>query len=75
MAFKPKEKEISQLIQTTNPSVAQPIFSPNEGNYERKKQYQFTLKPSNREKLNQLAMAAGARSASDYLDWLIENQA
>ncbi|HET0644935.1 TPA: hypothetical protein VQK19_002150, partial [Streptococcus pneumoniae] len=39
--------------------------------FERKKQFQFTLKPSNRKKLDEIAKAAGAKSASDYLDrWL-----
>lgn len=73
MAFKPKEKEISKIIEaTTPPPVVQPVFS-SEASFERKKQYQFTLKPSNREKLGRLAKAAGARSASDYLDRLLES--
>lgn len=72
MAFKPKEKEISKIIEATTPPVAQPVFS-SEASFERKKQYQFTLKPSNREKLGRLAKAAGARSVSDYLDRLLES--
>ena len=72
MAFTPKEKEISQIIEASS----QPDRTPNEvevefESFERKKQFQFTLKPSNRKKLDEIAKAAGAKSASDYLDrWL-----
>jgi len=73
MAFTPKEKEISQIIEASS----QPDQTPNKvavefESFERKKQFQFTLKPSNREKLDKVAKAAGAKSASDYLDKLIE---
>ena len=73
MAFIPKEKEISKIIEETNQPAAQPIFTANNTSFERKKQFQFTLKPSNREKLDRLAKAAGARAASDYLDRLLES--
>ena len=73
MAFIPKEKEISKIIEETKQPAAQPIFTANNTSFERKKQFQFTLKPSNREKLDRLAKAAGARSASDYLDRLLES--
>ena len=74
MAFTPKEKEISQIIEASN----QPDRTPNEvavefESFERKKQFQFTLKPSNRKKLDEIAKSAGAKSASDYLDKLIES--
>ena len=74
MAFTPKEKEISQIIEASS----QPDRTPNEvevefGSFERKKQFQFTLKPSNRKKLDKIAKVAGAKSASDYLDKLIES--
>ena len=76
MAFTPKEKEISQIIEASS----QPDRTPNEvevevefESFERKKQFQFTLKPSNRKKLDEIAKAAGAKSASDYLDKLIES--
>lgn len=74
MAFTPKEKEISQIIEASS----QPDRTPNEvevefESFERKKQFQFTLKPSNRKKLDEIAKTAGAKSASDYLDKLIEN--
>lgn len=74
MAFTPKEKEISQIIEASS----QPDRTPNEvevefGSFERKKQFQFTLKPSNRKKLDEIAKTAGAKSASDYLDKLIES--
>lgn len=74
MAFTPKEKEISQIIEASS----QLDRTPNEvavefESFERKKQFQFTLKPSNRKKLDEIAKTAGAKSASDYLDKLIEN--
>ena len=74
MAFTPKEKEISQIIEASS----QLDRTPNEvavefESFERKKQFQFTLKPSNRKKLDGIAKAAGAKSASDYLDKLIES--
>ena len=74
MAFTPKEKEISQIIEASS----QPDRTPNEvevefESFERKKQFQFTLKPSNRKKLDEIAKATGAKSASDYLDKLIES--
>ena len=74
MAFTPKEKEISQIIEASS----QLDRTPNDvavevESFERKKQFQFTLKPSNRKKLDKIAKAAGAKSASDYLDKLIEN--
>ena len=74
MAFTPKEKEISQIIEASS----QPDRTPNEvevefESFERKKQFQFTLRPSTRKKLDKIARAAGAKSASDYLDKLIES--
>ena len=74
MAFTPKEKEISQIIEASS----QLDRTPNEvavefESFERKKQFQFTLKPSNRKKLDKIAKAAGAKSASDYVDKLIES--
>lgn len=74
MAFTPKEKEISQIIEASSQSDR----TPNEiavefESFERKKQFQFTLKPSNRKKLDEIAKAVGAKSASDYLDKLIES--
>lgn len=71
MAFTPKEKEISQIIEATHQPEQISEVS-NFESFERKKQFQFTLKPSNRKKLDQVAKAAGAKSASDYLDKLIE---
>lgn len=72
MAFTPKEKEISQIIEASGQSDQTPNGVAVEfESFERKKQFQFTLKPSNRKKLDKIAQAAGAKSASDYLDkWL-----
>ena len=72
MAFTPKEKEISQIIEATHqPEQISDVA--NFESFERKKQFQFTLKPSNRKKLDEIAKAAGAKSASDYLDKLLES--
>ena len=72
MAFTPKEKEISQIIEASSqPDQTSNKVAVEFESFERKKQFQFTLKPSNRKKLDKLAKAAGAKSASDYLDkWL-----
>ena len=61
MAFTPKEKEISQIIEATHQPEQLPDIDSFES-FERKKQFQ----------LDQVAKAAGAKSASDYLDKLIE---
>lgn len=72
MAFTPKEKEISQIIEAAHqPEQISDVA--NFESFERKKQFQFTLKPSNRKKLDKIAKATGAKSASDYLDKLIES--
>ena len=74
MAFTPKEKEISQIIEASSqPQPEQISDVANFESFERKKQFQFTLKPSNRKKLDEIAKEAGAKSASDYLDKLIES--
>ena len=73
MAFTPKKQEIAQALGDTQKTITPPpsVSSYNKEEFERKKQYQFMLKPSNREKLNQLTKESGSRSASDYLDkWL-----
>ena len=72
MASTPKEKKISQIIEATHQSDQISNVTSFES-FERKKQFQFTLKPSNRKKLDEIAKAAGAKSASDYLDKLIES--
>ena len=72
MASTPKEKKISQIIEATHQSDQISNVTSFES-FERKKQFQFTLKPSNRKKLDKIAKAAGAKSVSDYLDKLIES--
>ena len=50
MAFTPKEKEISQIIEAAHqPEQISDVA--NFESFERKKQFQFTLKPSNRKKI------------------------
>ncbi|HFI0313903.1 hypothetical protein [Streptococcus sp. VTCC 12886] len=75
MAFTPKKQEIAQALGDTKKTITPPqsVSSSNTKEFERKKQYQFMLKPSNREKLTELAKDSGSRSASDYLDKLIES--
>ena len=51
-------------------------YSANENNYhktEKKKQYQFIIKPSNRDKLEKLVNENNYKSASSFLDSLIES--
>lgn len=67
MAFEPKQNEIRQAltkpeIKTTNAVV-----------HETKKQYQFMLTPTHREKLRQASKERGYRSDSALLADLIEN--
>ncbi|MGT2728531.1 hypothetical protein ACVRWQ_01060 [Streptococcus phocae subsp. salmonis] len=68
MAFDNTKHKISNMLRATedNQEVEKTRSSIN--NFERTKQYQFTMQPSVREKINQLAKEAGYRSASSYLN-------
>lgn len=60
----------------TNMPQQSDTCSANENNYhktERKKQYQFIIKPSNRDKLEKLVKENNYKSASSFLDSLIES--
>ncbi|HFI0293570.1 TPA: hypothetical protein ACGOVK_002032 [Streptococcus suis] len=67
MAFEPKAKEIRQAL--TKPTIE----TANRQGYETKKQYQFMLTPTLREKLRQTSQERGYRSDSALLADLIEN--
>lgn len=71
MAFEPQDDKIRDIL-TKSESLVQPSSvapTPSEGaGYERTKQYQFTLQPSVREKIDQLAKENGYRSASGFIN-------
>lgn len=74
MAFKKDQSEMTKILrETLNQENKTKIQNDEEALFERKKNYQFMLKPSNREKLRQLATESGKRSDSAFLDDLIEN--
>ncbi|HEM3615073.1 TPA: hypothetical protein U1C23_001950 [Streptococcus suis] len=72
MAFENKKSSISKILQETK-QVAGNSRGVDFGGHERTKQYQFSLQPSVREKLNQIASEKGYRSASSFLNELIKN--
>ncbi|HEL1988940.1 TPA: hypothetical protein ACGO97_001595 [Streptococcus suis] len=67
MAFEPKAKEIRQAL--AKPTIEVPKMQ----GHETKKQYQFMLTPTHREKLRQASQERGYRSDSALLADLIEN--
>lgn len=64
MAFDNKQSSISQMIKATENKAV----TTSEDGFERTKQFQFTLQPSVREKMAQLAKENGYRSVSSYLN-------
>lgn len=68
MAFDNKQANISQMIKETGHEPVKPSEVKAEDTFERTKQFQFTLQPSVRDKINQLAKENGYRSASSYLN-------
>ncbi|HEL2511059.1 hypothetical protein ACS60R_05910 [Streptococcus suis] len=72
MAFENKKSSISKILQETKQVAGNPR-GVDFGGHERTKQYQFSLQPSVREKLNQIASEKGYRSASSFLNELIKN--
>lgn len=69
--------DFESLINGGTNMIEQSItHSVNENNYhktEKKKQYQFIIKPSNRDKLEKLVKENNYKSASSFLDSLIES--
>lgn len=70
MAFEPKQKEIRQALGLDHSDKVPQLSQARK--HENKKQYQFTIKPSNREKLRRISAERGYRSDSAFLDELIE---
>lgn len=68
MAFDNTKNKISNMLKSTEVNHENEKVQGVIDNFERTKQYQFTLQPSVREKINQLAKEAGYRSASSYLN-------
>lgn len=73
MAFEAKNKEIRQALGNEKTAKITSNIKFDNRSYEIKKQYQFMLYPSHREKLNTIAIKKGYRSASALLDDIIEN--
>ena len=71
MAFENKQEKISQILKETEKEtkieVSQPTTQAVDA-FERTKQYQFTLQPTVRKRISQLAKENGYRSASSYLN-------
>ena len=79
MAFESKNTKIDQAVKETieekkETAVAESDFLSNISaiEKEKKKQFQFTLKPSNRSKLTEIARQKGFTSDSAFLDTMIE---
>lgn len=68
MAFEKKDTKISEALKESKEKGI-----PSIQHSEKTRPYTFTLQPSNREKLNQLASKRGYASASKFLNDLIEN--
>lgn len=75
MAFDPKKDRLKKALgEELNPIKEEPIKQRRVGRPagKTKRPYQFTIKPKNREKLDQMTQAAGYTSASLFLDEWIE---
>ena len=70
MAFESKKKQISKSLQETLREIKTPSAVET---FERTKQYQFTLQPSVREKIDSLAKEKGYRSASSFINDYFKN--
>ncbi|MBF0778906.1 hypothetical protein [Streptococcus cuniculi] len=74
MAFNGTKDDIRKALGVKKPApIGNQSIIPVAHRSENKKQFQFTLRPSNREKLHQIAQSRGYRSDSAFLDALIEN--
>lgn len=74
MAFKKDQTELTTTLKKSlEHNNQREIKKDSDPSFERKKNYQFMLKPSNREKLRKLTAASGQRSDSAFLDDLIES--
>lgn len=68
MAFDKNNKKISEMLKATEEKETKQEVVKVVEDFERTKQFQFTLQPSVREKINRLAKENGYRSASSFLN-------
>ncbi|WP_203264794.1 hypothetical protein [Streptococcus uberis] len=75
MAFEPKKSELTRVLKESLGEESK-SFSQHEtsiGDFERTKQYQFTLQPSVRKKIDNLSKEKGYRSASSFINDFFKN--
>ena len=73
MAFDKNTKNISEMLKATEEKETKQEVVKVVEDFERTKQFQFTLQPSVREKINRLAKENGYRSASSFLNDYFKN--
>ena len=73
MAFDKNNKNISEKLKATEEKETKQEVVKVVEDFERTKQFQFTLQPSVREKINRLAKENGYRSASSFLNDYFKN--
>ena len=73
MAFDKNNKNISEMLKATEEKETKQEVVRVVEDFERTKQFQFTLQPSVREKIAVLAKENGYRSASSFLNDYFKN--
>ena len=73
MAFDKNSKNISEMLKATEEKETKQEVVRVVEDFERTKQFQFTLQPSVREKIALLAKENGYRSASSFLNDYFKN--
>ena len=73
MAFEKKNSNISKMLKSTEEKEHRTEVVKVGEDFERTKQFQFTLQPSVRKKINRLAKENGYRSASSFLNDYFKN--
>ena len=73
MAFDKNNKNISEMLKATEEKETKQEVVRVVEDFERTKQFQFTLQPSEREKIALLAKENGYRSASSFLNDYFKN--
>lgn len=73
MAFDKNNKNISEILKATEEKETKQEVVKVVEDFERTKQFQFTLQPSVREKIALLAKENGYRSASSFLNDYFKN--
>ena len=73
MAFDKNNKNISEMLKATEEKETKQEVVRVVEDFERTKQFQFTLQPSVREKIALLAKGNGYRSASSFLNDYFKN--